>query len=241
MLRGRCSCTIPARPTPSPRLFLLAPSHQLARRSLSGGGPRACQPQLQRRRATSLVSPIIPVHPRNSPVSPIIPVHTQKQGGGGHFSQDAFSPNSFVFSRHGNYILNYMNNNIVGAPTYCKCLTTARTRKNRSEDRPLQKRKHGPPRKTTRGANNAPQEDGPYKRCKLRARTGKTCILQGNNQVCRRADILECGGSPPLLRLTRCLTTDRLGKMDYIAKAGASSRTPKTAQERPASALRGSR
>src|SRR5208283_363127 len=29
-----------------------------------------------------LLSPIIPVHPRNSPVSPIIPVHTQKQGGG---------------------------------------------------------------------------------------------------------------------------------------------------------------
>ncbi len=28
------------------------------------------------------LSPIIPVHPRNSPVSPIIPVHTQKQGGG---------------------------------------------------------------------------------------------------------------------------------------------------------------
>ena len=29
------------------------------------------------------LSPIIPVHPRNSPVSPMIPVHTQKQGGGG--------------------------------------------------------------------------------------------------------------------------------------------------------------
>ena len=28
------------------------------------------------------LSPIIPVHPRNSPVSPIIPVHPQKQGGG---------------------------------------------------------------------------------------------------------------------------------------------------------------
>jgi hypothetical protein len=31
-----------------------------------------------------MLSPTIPVHPRNSPVSPIIPVHTQKQGGGGH-------------------------------------------------------------------------------------------------------------------------------------------------------------
>jgi len=31
------------------------------------------------------LTPIIPVHPGNSPVSPIIPVHTQKQGGGGIF------------------------------------------------------------------------------------------------------------------------------------------------------------
>ena len=31
------------------------------------------------------LSPIIPVHPRNSPVSPMIPVHTQKQGGGAYF------------------------------------------------------------------------------------------------------------------------------------------------------------
>jgi hypothetical protein len=51
MLRGRCSCAISGRPTPSP-----APKVPL--------------------------SPIIPVHPRNSPVSLIIPVHTQKQGGG---------------------------------------------------------------------------------------------------------------------------------------------------------------
>jgi len=29
-----------------------------------------------------MLSPTIPVHPRNAPVSPIIPVHTQKQGGG---------------------------------------------------------------------------------------------------------------------------------------------------------------
>jgi hypothetical protein len=56
MLRGRCSCAISERPTPS--LFAL--------------------PSL-----FPLLSPTIPVHPRNAPVSPIIPVHTQKQGGGG--------------------------------------------------------------------------------------------------------------------------------------------------------------
>jgi len=31
-----------------------------------------------------MLSPTIPVHPRNAPVSPIIPVHTQKQGGWGY-------------------------------------------------------------------------------------------------------------------------------------------------------------
>src|SRR5271157_785775 len=56
MLRGSCSCAISERPTPSP--FALSSLFRM-------------------------LSPIIPVHPRNAPVSPIIPVHTQKQGGGG--------------------------------------------------------------------------------------------------------------------------------------------------------------
>ena len=43
----------------------------------------------------------------------------------------------------------------------------------------------------------------------------------------RPADILECGGSPPLLRLTEWRPINRLAKVDYVAKAGASSRTPK--------------
>ncbi len=43
----------------------------------------------------------------------------------------------------------------------------------------------------------------------------------------RRADILECGGSPPLLRLTLWRHMNRLREMGSIAKAGASSRTPK--------------
>src|SRR5208337_4049272 len=34
------------------------------------------------------------------------------------------SPKSFVFSRYRYYILNYMNNNNVGAPTYCKWFAT---------------------------------------------------------------------------------------------------------------------
>src|SRR5208283_6216802 len=55
MLRGRRSCTISERPTPSSFV-----SSSLSR----------------------MLTPTIPVHPRNAPVSPIIPVHTQKQGGG---------------------------------------------------------------------------------------------------------------------------------------------------------------
>jgi len=43
----------------------------------------------------------------------------------------------------------------------------------------------------------------------------------------RPADILECGGSPPLLRLTEWRPFNRLAEVDYIAKAGANSRTPK--------------
>ncbi len=57
MLRGRFSCAISERATPSP--FAL--------------------PSLFR-----LLSLTIPVHPRNAPVSPIIPIHTQKPGGGGY-------------------------------------------------------------------------------------------------------------------------------------------------------------
>src|SRR5208283_771347 len=56
--RGRGCCAISGRSTPSSFAF----------------------PSLFR-----VLSPIIPVHPRNSPVSPIIPVHTQKQGGGVYF------------------------------------------------------------------------------------------------------------------------------------------------------------
>jgi hypothetical protein len=39
-----------------------------------------------------MLSPTIPVHPRNAPVSPIIPVHTQKQGGGVHFPLPPLPP-----------------------------------------------------------------------------------------------------------------------------------------------------
>jgi hypothetical protein len=113
------------------------------------------------------LSAIIPVLPQNSPVNPIIPVHTQKQGGGGRFSQGAFSTNSFVFSVHGNYTVIYMSNNIVGAPTYCiRVATGAGTSKT------------CPPHKA-----------GPHKGCEMGGRTPKSCVLQGNNQICRRADI----------------------------------------------------
>src|SRR5208283_5870665 len=145
MLRGRCSCAISDRPTPSPALLSLPTSHPPARRSFSGGGPLA----------TALVTPIIPVHPRNTPVSPIIPVHTQKQGGGGclfqlstgHPAKDAhperprrggraegslpsFSPNSFVFSCSKYYLLNSINSNNVGAPTFLILSTNRKSQKS---------------------------------------------------------------------------------------------------------------
>jgi len=65
MLRGRCSCAISGRPG--------APSGTHTTRPSPSPAPKYP------------LSPIIPVHPRNSPVSPIIPVHTQKQGGGGGY------------------------------------------------------------------------------------------------------------------------------------------------------------
>ncbi len=49
---------------------------------------------------------------------------------------------------------------------------------------------------------------------------------------------LECGGSPSLLRLTEWRPINRLAEVDYVAKAGASSRTPKGI---PALRLRGTR
>jgi len=101
MLRGRCSCAISERPG--------APSG--THRTRPTPSPFAV-PSLFR-----MLSPTIPVHPRNAPVSPIIPIHTQKQGGGGCLLQISFCYNSFVFFRSVNHILNYMNTYIVGAPT----------------------------------------------------------------------------------------------------------------------------
>src|SRR5208337_2486888 len=72
MLRGRCSCAISDRPTPS--LFA----------TLSLFRP---------------LSLIIPVHPRTAPVSPIIPVHTQKQGGGGYICSLFVLPSSVPGAR----------------------------------------------------------------------------------------------------------------------------------------------
>jgi hypothetical protein len=116
--RGRRSCTISERPTSSFAPPLLATSH----------------PPL----ATALLTPIIPAHPGHSSVSSIILAHTQIQGGGGCFftfhcrlstvgCELSFPPNSFVFSRCSYHCIIYMNNNIVGAPTFCKWLSTGAT------------------------------------------------------------------------------------------------------------------
>src|SRR5208283_779581 len=95
MLRGRCSCAISERPTPSPApkkpLSPIIPVHPgnspvspiiPVHTQKQGGGALLLNFQLLTLNRFSPLSPIIPVHPRNSPVSPIIPVHTQKQGGG---------------------------------------------------------------------------------------------------------------------------------------------------------------
>ena len=57
MLRGRCSCAISERPTPS--LF--------------------ASPSL-----TCILTPLFPIHPGNYPVTPLFPLLTQKQRGGGY-------------------------------------------------------------------------------------------------------------------------------------------------------------
>ena len=154
MLRGRGSCTISERPTPSSTL-------------------------------KTPLSPTIPVHPRNSPVTPLFPLHTQKQGGGGCFftfhcrlstvgCELSFPPNSFVFSHQYYYLLHYMTNNIVGAPTYCKRLTTgANTLKS------------GPP-----------QKDGPYKDCELSA---VVCRLALAKHAFYR-EIIKNVGAPTFIR-----------------------------------------
>jgi len=108
MLRGRCSCAILERPgTPS-------------------GTQRACptpssfaSPSLLR-----MLSPIIPVHPRDALVSPIIPVHTQKQGGGGYQKEvrEAKEVEEVKEANHRRVFLRPAFTttliNIVGAPTF---------------------------------------------------------------------------------------------------------------------------
>src|SRR5271157_1614209 len=64
MLRGRCSCAISERPTPS--LF--------------------ASPSL-----TCILTPLFPIHPGNYPVTPLFPLLTQKQRGGGILVRVLFS------------------------------------------------------------------------------------------------------------------------------------------------------
>jgi len=66
-----------------------------------------------------MLSLTIPALTSHFPVSPIIPALTEKRGVGGTLPHEAFSPNSFVFFPCVNYMGNYMNNYIVGAPTFC--------------------------------------------------------------------------------------------------------------------------
>ncbi len=89
-------------------------------------------------------------------------------------------PNSFVFSCRRYYILNYMNNNIVGAPTYCKCLATG-----------ARSLKSGPPQKHV-----------PRTNCELLAVNGK----QGSAKHAFYRGIIKNVGAPTFLT---SLTTSR--------------------------------
>ena len=83
MLRGRCSCAI---------------SGRSAER---GHKKRAPHPHPHRKFP---LSPLFPLHPRNSPVSPLFPLLTQKQGGGGvHLTKSIFANAPLRLSNPGGY------------------------------------------------------------------------------------------------------------------------------------------
>ena len=66
----------------------------------------------------SSLTPIIPALTAHPPVSPIIPALTQNRGRGVSSSQNSHLHNSFVFLYSVNYMLIYMSNHIVSAPTF---------------------------------------------------------------------------------------------------------------------------
>jgi hypothetical protein len=66
----------------------------------------------------SPLSSIIPALTAHPPLSPIIPALTQNRGEGVPSSQNPRPHNSFVFFCYVNYVVIYMNNYIVGAPTF---------------------------------------------------------------------------------------------------------------------------
>jgi hypothetical protein len=111
MLRGRRSCTISERPRPS-----------------SFASPSLLRP----------ITPLFPLHPRNSPVTPLFPLHTQKQGGGGSSSKMA-SPLTLLFSYD---IVTKQLSTIVGAPTFPFPHARKDKPRNRSKDRPPANREH---------------------------------------------------------------------------------------------------
>jgi len=85
---GTTPGTQTSRPTPSSSLRLLATSHPFTQSDLHEG-PLACPERS--RRATALVTPLLPLLPGNSPVSPLFPLLTQKQGVGGIFVRLLFA------------------------------------------------------------------------------------------------------------------------------------------------------
>jgi|SRR5271157_2493024 len=173
MLRGRCSCAISGRPTPS----------SFASSSLF--------PPL---------SALFPLHPRNSPVTPLFPLLTQKQGGGGgvtHMVTFLKYVGASTFSFRESIIAIHQNAGSSSALAVNCQLSTV----NCPSPAPL----------ATAALQVVP---APICTTTLRIHVGSPTIL-------------ECGGSPPLLRLTQERQMNCWGETDRIAKAGASSRTPK--------------
>jgi hypothetical protein len=172
--------------------------------------------------------PIIPLHRRHSPVSPIIPVHTQKQGG--------IPPHSATNRSISEILPAASSFNILSRAGRCNSETPFPW-SWRSRPLPGRHKESAWTVNCRLTTVNCPSPGVGGKKHSLSCATGNCCPTSRTcsnmyhyiTYQCRRADILECGGSPPLLRLTEGRHTACLGGTDYVAKAGASSRTPRPA------------
>jgi hypothetical protein len=115
-----------------------------------------------------------------------------KAGGGGCLPHDLFSPNSFVFLRHSNYMLNYMDNYIVGAPTFSSPHAARRNPRAQTgmsvpqgrgtpEHSPLKASTGIPPRETS---VYCPDEEGPCCNKRIRQKPATSNGLAKQSPPC---------------------------------------------------------